>query len=257
MKCTLDHTRTVFIHDHDGVHYRYLDNPDYISFLSDAKGEAASALLSGLTREQASIINTEYYAKYHDGSRGFYELAVRQGHTLEDFRLKLHHEYHRVAYQRMKKEYPDWIRPCAETREYMQQLSGHIRHAILTQGCPENWAKPNLAHIGILQHFEVFLGSQDTDFLLKSESTRPIELALEAMNAKPYESVFIEDTLKNLAKAKERFPDLCTVYICDDKPLETLPDYVDIQVDTFKRLKQAVMRLHKPDAALPALQFAA
>lgn len=252
MKCTLDHTRTVFIHDHDGVHYRYLDNPDYIDFLSETKAIAASRILAGLDVAEASRINTEFYYACGDGSRGFYEMAVAQGISVEDFRLRLHLEYHRVAYERVQVEHPHWIRACGETQGFMTGLKGVIRHGLLTQASVDIWAKPNLQKMGILEHFEVLLGYEEAGFEMKSESTRPIEMALEAMNATPEQSVFIEDSPKNLRKAKERFPSLCTVYICDDKPLDIIPHYIDIQVDSFKRLKQAVTRVQFPEAMKPS-----
>lgn len=257
MKCVLDHTRTVFIHDHDGVHYRYKGNPNYLDFFSEARGQAVIGLLQGLSLEEAKTISKESYLKHYDGQHGFYEIAQQQGHKLEEFRLKLHQEYHRVAFEQMSATHPEWITACHETQSYMQQLNGHVRHAILTQGCLDNWARPNLARIGILQHFEIMLGLAETQFHLKADSTRPIEMALDAMKAQAHECVFIEDTLKNLAKAKERFPDLCTVYICDDNPLETLPAYVDIQVDNYRRLQQAVTRIHFPESLYPDLKLAA
>ncbi len=257
MKCTLDHTRTVFIHDHDGVHYRYGDNPDYINFLGQVKAQAVNGLLPELDVETAYRLNQEFYYACGDGSRGFYDMAVQKGHSIEEFRLKLHHEYHRVAFQRMKEEWPDWVKPCPETQQFMQRLSGHVRHIILSQGCPENFIKPNLETMGLLHHFEHVLGYAEFNFEQKAESAFGIGMAMDMMKANPRNCVFIEDTIKNIAKAKERYPDLCTVYICDNKPLDVVPDCVDIQVDTFRRLKQAVTRVHFPEAMFPALEMAA
>lgn len=252
MKCLLDHTRTVFIHDHDGVHYRYLDHPDYMTFMSDAKAVAASRILAGIDIAEASRINTEFYYACGDGSRGFYEMAVAQGISIEDFRLRQHLEYHRIIYERVQAEHPNWIRACADTQSFMAELKGVTRHALLTQASVDLWAKPNLQKMGLLEHFEVFIGYEEAGFEIKSESARPIEMAIEAMNAAPEQCVFIEDSPKNLKKAKERFPNLCTVYICDDKPLDIVPHYIDIQVDSFKRLKQAVTRIHFPEAMRPS-----
>ena len=135
----------------------------------------------------------------------------------------------------------------------MDSLRGHVEHGILTQSCLANWAQPGLVRQRRLDYFGVFVGFAEGGFVTKSRSTRPLETVMKLMNARPEETVFIEDSLCNLKKAKELDDRILTVHICHDQQCE-IPDYVDIQVAKLPLyLKQHADLYHTPELrALPS-----
>jgi phosphoglycolate phosphatase-like HAD superfamily hydrolase len=246
MKCVLDHTRIYSMEDHDGVHYNAKDNPDFVNFFNNAKAQAVCTLLNGtISHEEAFQINNDFYYACGDGSRGFYERAIKAGHELSKFQLDLHHEFHRVAFKNATEQHPNWIRPCDQTIQTMGDLQKlGVRHSVLTQSCPIHWTNPALTRLGIAHFFETIIGHAETGFELKGLSHKPIEIGIEKAGIHPSQANFVEDSPKNLLKAKERFPDLYTVLIHHGNAMDKLPDYIDAQFPNYLEYKKALRQAH-------------
>jgi len=240
MKQVLDSNRRVFIHDYDGVHYDYAAFHDIYDFLGDVKVEAIRNFFPDLDPIEAKARGKESYLVHKDGLKAFVDMAVKDGWNEREFRAQLHILYHQIGYKRVMEQYVGVFAPCEETHLAFQSLQGHVRHGILTLSCVDNWAAPLLKKQNLFHFFEpdALIGFADFDFQNKADSTRPLELALERLKARAEESVFIEDTLSNLERAKQLNKRLLTAYVSHGKPLADLPDFVDVQVPKPLRLLQ-------------------
>ena len=259
MKQVLDAKRRTFIHDYDGVHYDYAIVPDIYAYLGGIKVFLAEtlfpAILAEIGPDELKRIGVHYYHSTGDGLRGFVELAMeKMGVDEKEFQRELHILYNKTNLQRTLQDFPGIFAPCSLINRSLDNLRGHVRHGILTQSCVDNWARPGLKLQNRIGYFEedAFVGFAEGGYVTKSHSTRPLETILKAMGAKPEESVFIEDSLPNLKKAKELDPRILTVHICHGNVC-AVPDHVDIQVCTLDVFLNQVEALYAAPRQQPAL----
>ncbi len=242
--------RDVFVHDFDGVHYDYADHPDIYDFLGDVKAHVLKNLIPEipLTFAEMKDIGKASYRETGDGLRYFLPLAADHGYDEAEFRAQVHIDYHRVGCEWALEQCPYLFEPCESTNAGFDALQGKVRHAILTQSCVDNWARPILQHMNRLQFFEQdkLIGFAECGFVTKADSTAPLEMAIKLMNADPRRVAFIEDSLLNLKKAKELSPDILTVYCHHKKPLADVPSYVDMMVPKVHHLNQIAAMAHAP-----------
>lgn len=250
MKQGLSRNRRFFIHDYDGVHYDYAAFGDVYAFLAGVKVEAVALLLPDLDPTDVRFMGTESYKKYGDGLKMYVDIAASRGFDAKEFRAELHALYHRIGHQRTLEQHSAIFDPCNDTNRAFDSLRPYTRHGILTLGCVENWTRPLLSRQNRLQYFEpqALIGFTETGFVSKTDSIRPLQMVMELLGARPEESVFLEDSLPNLKKAKELDEEICTVYVCHGTPLETLPDFVDIQVSKPHHLMMSAARMFTPPA---------
>jgi FMN phosphatase YigB (HAD superfamily) len=233
MKQVLGPNRRKIVHDYDGVHYDYAVVPDIYGFLGEVKVFLAEKLFPTLLEEigaaELKRIGVESYHKTGDGLRGFVDLAIeRLGVDEAEFQRDLHILYNQTNMVRTLQQYPSIFEYCGQTNALMDSLRGYVDHAILTQSCLDNWARPGLIRQQRHDYFKTFVGFAEGGYVTKSHSTRPLETVMRQMNARPEETIFIEDSLPNLKKAKELDDRILTVHICHGQQC-AVPDYVDIQ----------------------------
>lgn len=250
MKQGLNRNRRFFIHDYDGVHYDYAAFGDVYAFLAGIKVEAVGLLLPDLDPADVHRMGTESYKKYGDGLKMYVDIADSRGFDRKEFRTELHVLYNRICHQRTLEQYPAVFDPCRDTNSAFDLLRPHAKHGVLTLGCVDNWTKPLLTRQNRLQYFEphALIGFAETGFVNKADSTEPLRMVMDLLGAKPQETVFFEDSLPNLKRAKELDERICNVYICHGTPLENLPDFVDIQVSKPHHLMMSAARIFTPPA---------
>lgn len=251
MHTMLDRRRTVFIHDFDGVYYDYNAVSNFVDYLCRCGGRAGATLLPTLDQTAATKIHHDSFFAHGMAHVGFLEIAAAHGFNDREFATAYYRAYHAHIYNGLKDECAAWLKISPTLPKLFAQLEGHVRHGLLTQSSLNEWAKPLLQDYGLLRFFDprCLLGFEECDQELKPISTKPLALAMQRLDAKPWQTVFIEDSSRNLAKAKELHLDILTVYICGKKPLAELPAHIDIQVDTLERFIQAAVNLHSKPAA--------
>lgn len=248
MRQTLDRSRTFFVHDYDGVHYDYAAFGDVYTFLAGVKVEAVGTMLPDLDPVEVARMGKESYFKCGDGLKVFVDIAAARGHDAREFRSELHALYHRIGHERTLEQHAGIFAPCADTNRLFSTLRPHIQHGLLTLSCVDNWARPLLMRQERLHYFEgnALIGYAEAGFVSKADSTRPLKMTMDLLGAKPQETVFLEDSLPNLKKAKELDERICTVHVCYGRPQACLPDYVDIQVERPYVLMTQAAALHSP-----------
>lgn len=251
MKAVFDRRRTVFVHDFDGVYYNYEDKENFVDFLCECGGMAGAGLLPSLDAASATKIHHDSYFAHGMAHFGFLEIAATHDFKPREFTSAYYRDYHQHVYTRAQTECPGWMNAAASLPQLFARLHGTVQHGLLTQSTLNEWAAPLLRDYKLIEYFNpaCLLGFEECDHTLKSVSTKPLELAMTRMNAQPWQTVFIEDSSRNLAKAKELHPDILTVFICGKRPLDALPAHIDIQVDTLERFIQSAIRLHSKPAA--------
>lgn len=253
MKQVLNASRKVFLHDLDGVHYSYELFGNVYEFCADVKSEVVPKLLPGLTKEDAKKIGKESYLQTGDGLHLFIEMARDRGHDVDEFRDRLHADYHKLQLERVRNLVPQVLEPCDRTIDLFKQLSPSVRHGMITQSCRVEWASPILSakkHIGFFEQDSVF-GFREFGWQRKAASTFALSALMKHMDARPEQSVFIEDNLDNLKKAKELSGDLLTVFLCHSKPQNPVPAYVDVQVPTLRDFFDLAASAHAAPAIKP------
>lgn len=248
MTQNLDSSRTVFIHDFDGVHYPNAAIPHLHDLLGHAKAEVAVRMMPSLAYEDALELGLTSYAQTGNGMSLLERHAKTLGLDADLFQREFHFDLHKSLYASVMKSHASVFSPIAAINAHLENLRGKIRHGLVTQSCLVHWARPHLTALGRLDYFEknAIFGFAESGFLTKAESTKPLAIAIEALNAKPDEVVFIEDSLANLKRAKELDEKILTVYTCHDHPLEAVPDYVDLQTSSLETLFSQVWQLQQP-----------
>lgn len=260
MKQTLTAERDIVIFDCDGVFYSWRhynkgqkdlfpSDPMHHAkrFCAEIKAEVVPLLLPVLTRDEAAILGKRSYEETGDGLHYFVELASRHGFDPEEFREQLHRVYHQLQFQRVAKDYPELLEPCAESSLHLQALGSRVNFGVLSQSCRDNWLKPLLGSKNILNHIkpEYLFGFKEFGWNEKSVSAKGLGIIMDAMEADPSRVVFVEDTKKNLYHVKKEYPDALTAHVSDWQTATPEDDYIDLSVDTtldfLRRLRDTHM----------------
>ncbi len=222
---------TNIIWDIGNVLYPYSRvSEEYYAHCHDAHVEIALEFFPMLSAEEAQYLVDECYNTFHDCYGAFIPVIDHYGFDLEETRLRLFKKHYSILYELLVKHCPDIFEDTTELVHAFRGTSGRVKHGILTQCCMESFGIPVLEKLGILHFFEpkAILGLDQVDFVKKAESTKPLRVVLELMDADPEHTFFVEDTLSNLERASE-IKGLRCIYINHGKPLDILPSFVSNQ----------------------------
>lgn len=247
--------RTEFLHDWDGVHHTYGQPHGKIKniyeFYADTKVMVVSAFLPQLSPGDIRQIGHKSYKETGDGLLLFTDKALDLGvighREAPDFRKNLFHDFNRIGTMRLQILAQEIFIPDHKTNAAFERLDGKVRHGLLTQSCLRYWSGPQLDAQDKRRFFEpdALMDFADMRFVPKAQSYAPLAKLMSKMGARPEQTVFIEDSLANLERAKELDPRILTVYVCGDLPLDKVPGYVDIQVRHVADILNMAADLHK------------
>ncbi|MGA7826544.1 MAG: hypothetical protein WCA04_02725 [Geobacteraceae bacterium] len=203
---------------------------EYHDLCHDAHVKLASEIFPDLSTEETQYLVDECYATYHDCYGAFIPVIIHYGLDVEETRLRLFKNHYAMLYKLLMNHCPYIFSDTTELVEAFRGISGRVKHGILSQCCMESFGIPVLDKLGILSFFEPnsILGLDQVGFVKKEESTKPLRIVLELMDADPEHSYFVEDTLSNLERASE-IKGLGCVFINHGKPLDSLPAFVSKQ----------------------------
>lgn len=216
---------------------------EYYSLCHDAHVEIALEFFPVLSTEETQYLVDECYKTFHDCYGAFIPVIIHYGLDLEETRLRMFKKHYAVLYELLMKHCSDIFGDTTDLVEAFRGISGHVKHGILSQCCMETFGIPVLDKLGILPFFEpkAILGLDQVGFVKKAESTEPLRVVLELMDADPESTYFVEDTLSNLESAS-KIKGLRCIYINHGKPLDTLPSFVSEQfrepTDFLRSLKE-------------------
>lgn len=215
MYLPFDTRRTVFIHDFDGVHYRFYDHHDPHAFFVACAVEVVTKKLPSLTSDNIAEIYMRSIRDHGIGHTGFLGLVKEQDQCANEFTGHFSRAFHAAVYKRMRDEFPQWAHPNPENISHFQALEGKVKHGLLTMGDVDVWAKRFLEDNGTLEFFDkrCLLGFEDCGRRMKSTSPYPLGLAMARLGATPDQTVFIEDSPANLKRAKASYPEVFTVLV--------------------------------------------
>ncbi|MCB9963700.1 MAG: HAD family hydrolase [Rhodospirillales bacterium] len=239
--------RTAILWDFDGVLYPYSFSRkirEDIFYTASIRG--AREVLPHLSEEDARRMGRESHERYFDTVTGFLTCAKECGLDLTQFKKDLLAVQLAYAYEGVCTNLPELMAPCHETNKLFEALSPHIRHAVITHGHARNWTRPAARHLGIDSYFNHIFGLDDFNFQLKGQSPFAVNMALDALGAAPAEAIFIEDALPHLEVAKNAHPDLLTVFIEGETPIQK-PEYVDIMVGRPRHFMKELLAAHMND----------
>jgi len=199
----------------------------YYVLCNDAHVDLALEIFPMLSTEEAQYLVDECYNTYHDCYGAFIPVIIHYGLDLEETRLRLFKKHYAKLFELLIIHCPDVFGDTTDLVGAFREISGWAKHGILSQCCMESFGIPALEKLGILPFFDpqAILGLDQVGFVKKAESTKPLRIALELMDADPEQTCFVEDTLSNLERASE-IKGLRCIYINQGKPLDELPPYV-------------------------------
>jgi hypothetical protein len=237
----LDENRTNWIDDFDGVHYlTHIFNDVYGSiykFYGLAKLKAFRLLLPELKWSDEEVIyrGKESYLQHKDGIKIYVDFAKASGMIDDDagFYRRFHREYHKAAFQNAMATHATSFAPCADTNRAYESLRPYIKRGLLTMSCVQTWAGPLMTEMETIGFYEpdALLGAKETNDHNKKDSTYPLERAMEKLGARPETTVFQEETVENLYRAKQLDKRILTVLVDPSATKDTpLPECVDIRV---------------------------
>ena len=144
----------------------------------------------------------------------------------------LHHQFHSYVDEKL-------IARSMETADLFGRLD--LRHAIITHGSGR-WARRVLGHLGLSGFFEEggILALEDYGFQKKSESAVSFIRALDHLELGPEQTIFIEDTPKNLAIPYEL--GMSTVLVHYGRRPDPLPPFVDADYDNALEFLQHMLQ---------------
>lgn len=222
-------SRTTFVHDFDGVHF----DCD-VGYHFRARAAVARMIFTDLSSEKAYRMCQDSLYLMHSPLAAFEEKAKDMSLDIQHMRQALHDGSYALAFTSLLCEKPALIIDQAEIRCAMDRLAQHdVQHVLLTHASLDNWVFPILERQGYAQHFNrsASKGFEDIGFVPKSASVRPLASSMLSLGVGPQQTVFIEDTLRNLEIAKNAYPDLCTVWVNAEKRPQ--PAFVDYKVSSF------------------------
>jgi FMN phosphatase YigB (HAD superfamily) len=237
--------RTHWIHDFDGVHYdTHLFDDVYgniYQFYGQAKLITFRKMMPGLEWSDEKIIaeGKKSFLKHKDGLKVYVDFALASGMTsnpveyYEDF----HRQFHKHAFDlAFRPNSGIIIQPDPGMLSLMGAIAPVIRHGLVTMSCLQTWAAPFLEKMDMLRFFDsnALIGAKEADFLNKKNSTRPLQIGMEKLGARPEQTVFIEDTIENLVMAKKLDNRILTIWIPNEPFDGPLPESVDIRVPRLK-----------------------
>lgn len=200
---------------------------EYYSLCLAAHVEIALEFFPMLSAEEAQYLVDECYNSFQDCYGAFVPVMIHYGLDLEETRLRLFKKHYANLYELLVKHSPDIFSDSKDLVDAFRGLGGRVKHGVLSQCCMETFGTPVLDKLGVLPFFEpkAILGLDQVEFIKKAESTKPLRVALERMNADPEHTCFVEDTLSNLERASD-IKGLRCIYINHGKTLDTLPSFV-------------------------------
>lgn len=203
---------------------------EYYVLCHEAHVKIAMEIFPMLSPEEARYLVDECYHTFHDCYGAFIPVIIHYGLDLEETRLRLFRRHYAKLYELLIKHCPDVFGDTTELVDAFRSVSGFARHGILSQCCMESFGMPALEKLGILPFFEprAILGLDQVGFVKKAESTKPLRVVLELMDADPEHTCFVEDTMSNLERASE-IKGLRCIYINHGKPLAELPPFISDQ----------------------------
>lgn len=233
-----------FVFDFDGVFYAYKFIPGDLNSLCDTiMAKAATALLKshGLTLTLAKRLAHQGYEDHGDAITGLCSWAQENEVEPESFKADLFAEYHKNLQTALLKLSPHIFENRRDLQSAFKLSQGLVKNGIATHSCATHIAHPFLASMGIRQYFEdaAVIGLANGDYTLKHTGPRLIELACDAMGLHPDDIAFVEDTPRNLKTFKDKYPSAVTIYIHHGRPLDTLPDYINVQFYNILEMKRA------------------
>jgi phosphoglycolate phosphatase-like HAD superfamily hydrolase len=228
--------------DFDGVKYSYHAISGLYDMCDRVCAENAMGVIKDINFETALDLGHRSYRDHGDSVGAFIELARERGLDVDAVRMELFKGYHIRLRNRLEQTHPHVMAPDQRLIQAFGAAAGDVQHGIATHSCIESWARPYLRRMEILEFFNeaALVGLDHVDFTTKAVSPRMVQECLTRMNADPRESVFVDDSLKNLERAKD-IGHLKTVYAHQGKPLETLPSYVDYQTENNLTLMQELV----------------
>lgn len=245
--------RRYCVHDADGVHHGYEEIDDVFGFYAHVKYVTLQDDFPDLSPEDIRRIGLKSYEETGDGLIGFVDTAIEHGiinpENADLFREGLFRRFHKQKFEIVQERGYALLTPRPRTIQLMNDLSAHFTHGILTQGCFPNWVKPVLEARGMIEFFErhACLDFHDVGYVTKKLSTKPLQMALDVLGARPEETIFIEDSIDNLVMAKELDPRILCVLITKEGLKPHQDPYVDIQTpDLVTFLEYARNKLCKP-----------
>lgn len=229
---------------------------EYCDLCHDGHVEIALELFPMLSAEEAQYLVDECYNSFQDCYGAFVPVMLHYGLDLEETRLRLFREHYAMLFQLLMKHCPEILSETKDLVDAFRGVSGHVKHGILSQCCMESFGIPALEKLGILPFFEpkAILGLDQVGFVKKADSTKPLRVVLELMDADPEHTYFVEDTLVNLERAS-KIAGLRCIYINHGKPLDELPSFVSNQfrgpIDFLRSLKEPAGGM---GAGIPAVE---
>lgn len=206
----------------------------------------AQALLPGLTEHVILEYMSRSYVHCGMSSVGFSDIAADHGHDPHSLCNALHSGTSRLWFETVTRDYPERLRPCAETVALFSSLvQKGVRNGCLSHSCKESWAEPVLDRLGLRGFFDVVMGAACSNFMSKQLSTVPIGTILHRLGSGPEEAIFFEDSLKNLEKAKDLDSRLLTVHIHRGHMLTRVPSFVDLSVVSHLEALRALEEAHR------------
>jgi len=247
MSLLFDATRTAYLHDYDGVHYRFADHPDPAGFFADCAIETLREVFSGVSDDDIAQIYRTSIQDHGIGHVGFFEMAHQRGICIDEFTGFFSREFHSTVYETMKSDFPLWAAKNSNAVRCFQLLNGSVKHGLLTMGDVEVWAEKVLGHKGIIDFFDpnCLLGFEECKRYMKSKSDYPVGLAMEKLEVEPRQTVFIEDSIPNLEMAKMAYPEIFTVLV-GARHIHGELDCVDMQVPNLLSFLQEAVAVHAP-----------
>lgn len=110
----------------------------------------------------------------------------------------------------------DYAHLFSADNEHLDNLKSmpDVNHAIISHGSSEYWVKPFLKLLGEDGVFEPenVMGLSDYDYEAKHTGPKAFLMGMSKLGAKPEETIFIDDCLRNVQYAKKTFPEMVCVY---------------------------------------------
>ena len=234
-----------FVFDFDGVFYgfKHVINLYTLCDMTMAFSAYRNTVLkqAGITLKTAKELARNGHKTYGDAITGFCVWAQENGVEPESFKADLFAEYHKNLRMALLKLSPHIFENRRDLKSAFNLSQGLVQNGIATHSCATHIARPFLASMGIRQYFEdaAVIGLANGDYTLKHTDPRLIELACTAMGLHPDDIAFVEDTPRNLQTFKDKYPSAVTIYIHHGRPLDPLPDYIDVQFYNILEMKRA------------------
>lgn len=243
------------IWDFDGVFYSYdgTDPQEFYDLADKLTARAAQFTIPGLDAKTAFEIAVKSHEKHESPVEGFLALARERQFPEDQVKAYLFNHYQRALFDYTKRYYPALFDPRPEFVNAFR-ANGDLDHAIVSHSSGPFWVRPVLAELGMNQDIdpEYIFGYESYDYKSKHISAKGVSLALTKMGLHPSNAVFVEDTHRNLIRAKQRYPGLRTVFITDEAEPQGGFEGVDLVVkDATEFLNHLVYALRPEVEAQP------